>query len=254
MFHELSSALELLTDEKARSTYDKFQQAKKAAQLRNDQLDIKRRKLKADLEARERGVNVKVETTTTSFANAEEQLKTEIDRLRKEGSRLLEEEQRLMREQIHKNSSAARGSGIPVQQPPSRIKIKWKADEIDPTNGGYNAKSLRKFLGKYGDISELVILPSKRGSALIEFKTKEAGEMAVAYEKGDLQNPLKLSWLGDKKDRNHKSTTNQRCSDQQSATQTSSISSTDFESLVLRNLRQAEERKRLIEQMEREDN
>lgn len=109
-------------DEKARRTYDRLQQvrynspgsfssvlstfflqAKKAALLRNDQLDSKRRKLKSDLEARERNIGVFVDAKQ-QFANAEEQFKAEIDRLRKEGSRLVEEEQRLMREQIHKNN------------------------------------------------------------------------------------------------------------------------------------------------------
>lgn len=94
----------MLSDEKARRTYDRFQQAKKAAQLRNDHLDSKRRKLKSDLEARERNIGVYVDEKK-QFANVEEQLKVEVERLRKEGSRLLEEEQRLMREQIHKNSA-----------------------------------------------------------------------------------------------------------------------------------------------------
>lgn len=245
LFHELSSALELLSDEKARSTYDKYQQAKKAARLRNDQLDIKRRKLKDDLEARERNIGVRVETSSSqSFANAEQQLKAEMDRLRKEGSRLLEEEQRLMREQIHKTNVASTNG---KQSTPSRIKIKWKAEKDDATNGGYTADILRRFLSKYGDITEFVILPGKRGSALVEFSTKDAAEMAVAYEKGDLKNPLKMSWLAGHEPQPQKASVNT------TPMATSGVSNNDFESLVLRNLRQAEERKRLIEQMEKDD-
>lgn len=239
LFHELSTALELLTDEKARSTYDKYQQAKKAAQLRNDQLDLKRRKLKSDLEARERGVYIPTEDISNqSFGNVEEQLKAEIDRLRKEGSRLLEEEQRLMKEQLKQTTTA-----IPVATP-TRIKAKWKADKDD--NGGYSAENLRKFLGKYGDITELVLLPGKKGSALIEFSSRDAAEMAVAYEKGDLANPLKLSYLPGHEPKKAQNPIIP-------AHTTTTVTDNDFESLVLRNLRQAEERKRLIEQMEKEE-
>lgn len=39
--------------------------------------------------------------------------------------------------------------------------------------------------------------PKKRGSALIEFKTLEAPEMAITYEKGDLDNPLTFVSIND---------------------------------------------------------
>lgn len=43
----------ILTDESARKAYDKVLNGKKAAALRNRELDSKRRKLKEDLEYRE---------------------------------------------------------------------------------------------------------------------------------------------------------------------------------------------------------
>lgn len=71
--------------------------------MRNKQLDSKRQKLKADLEARER--SARGGKTQQNYAadtrSAEEILKEQIDRLRHEGSKLLEEEQELMRQQIH---------------------------------------------------------------------------------------------------------------------------------------------------------
>lgn len=151
------------------------------------------------------------------------------------------------------NAPSLRSDDLPIRSiilagrdaTPCRLKIKWKADKGDTTNGGYNIDLLRKFLGKYGDISELVVLPGKIGSALVEFGTREAAEMAVAYEKGDLKNPIRLSWIGGVAPVGQ---------NKPSMPCTSSVTNnTDFESLVLRNLRQAEERKRLIEQMERED-
>lgn len=46
--------MEILTDESARKAYDKVLRARKEAVIRNQQLDGKRRKLKEDLEKRER--------------------------------------------------------------------------------------------------------------------------------------------------------------------------------------------------------
>lgn len=96
--------MEILSDASARAAYDKVLNAKKAAELRNKQLDSKRQKLKAELEQREREANSKLVKGPSKSYNVqkspEEQLKDEIERLRKEGSRLLEEEQELMRQQL----------------------------------------------------------------------------------------------------------------------------------------------------------
>lgn len=62
--------------------------------------------------------------------------------------------------------------------------------------------------------------------------------MAVEYEKGNLENPLKFEWIGDAPKKKKSGT---------------AVTDSDYESLVLRELRQAEERKRLIEKMMMED-
>lgn len=51
---ELQFALQILVDEKGRKAYDKVLNAKKAAQIRHRELDSKRKKLKEELDARER--------------------------------------------------------------------------------------------------------------------------------------------------------------------------------------------------------
>lgn len=53
-FHQLSKVLEILTDEAARKAYDKVLKGRKEAEIRHKELDSKRRKLKEDLEAREK--------------------------------------------------------------------------------------------------------------------------------------------------------------------------------------------------------
>lgn len=111
----------------------------------------------------------------------EQKLAAEIERLRKQGSRLLQEEQQRIKEEIQKGVGK---SNIIWDSSLNRIKIRWKASKTDEHNGGYNEENLKKFLKKYGKIIALIISPHKKGSALVEFATKEASEMAVELEKG----------------------------------------------------------------------
>lgn len=176
-FHELSLALEILTDVSARAAYDKVLKAKAAAKLRHQELDSKRQKLKEDLERREKEAEAGASNLTD-----EQKLAAEIERLQREGNRLLIEEQKRMKEEIQKTMGL-------MTQPVwdsslNRIKIKWKADKTDATNGGYDEATLRRFLKKYGDIVALILSPKKKGSALVEFTTKEASELALELEKG----------------------------------------------------------------------
>lgn len=90
-------------DASARAAYDRVIHARKAAEIRNKQLDSKRQKLKSDLETREKTAELaqgRKHAYSTTAKTPEEQLKDEIERLRTEGSRLLEEEQRLMQQQL----------------------------------------------------------------------------------------------------------------------------------------------------------
>ncbi|XP_058129217.1 dnaJ homolog subfamily C member 17 [Anopheles ziemanni] len=246
LFQELSKALEILMDASARAAYDRMLNAKKAAQLRTKQLDSKRQKLKADLEERER--QAKEAATggykTASTKTPEELFQEEFDRLRKEGSKLIQEEQELMRKQLQDELRMMQTATAPSWDPSKhRVKIRWKADKGDPANGGYSEETLRKFLTKYGDLNALVMSPRKCGSALVEFRDKDAAEMAVTYEKGRLDNPCTLEWVGEAPAQ----------SKQKTSRAGGTVTDRDYESLVLRQLRQAEERKRLIEQMMKED-
>lgn len=121
-----------------------------------------------------------------------------------------------------------------------RIKIKWNAKYTDEEKV-YTEELLRKFLQKYGDIVALVFSTKKRGSALVEFRDRDSAEMAFDYEKGLMSNPLNLEWVGPPLQRS------------KNTTSSSNISNQDFESIVLRQMRQAEERKRIIEQMLKDD-
>lgn len=236
-FHELSQALEILTDASARAAYDKVFRAKAAAKLRHQELDSKRQKLKENLERREK------EAASGSGVNLtdEQKLAAEIARLQKEGSSLLQQEQKRMKDEIQKTMGLLND---PVWDSSlNRIKIKWKADKNDPNNGGYDETNLKRFLKKYGNIIALIMSHKKKGTALVEFSSKESSEMAVELEKGLPDNPLELKWLNERPVLTTKKT----------VSGPTLISDKDYESLVLTKMRQAAERQRLIEELMKEE-
>ncbi|XP_039993123.1 dnaJ homolog subfamily C member 17 [Xiphias gladius] len=257
LFHQLSQALEVLTDAAAKAAYDKICAAKKQAEERNRKLDDKRKKIKLDLEARER----QAEAQSQEEVQITRTLEEEIARLREEGSRQLEEEQRLIREQIQREREAQqqqkghhtqRNTGVERDSKSSvtpKLKLKWKCKKEDETNGGYSQDILLRLLQKYGDVLNVILLNKKKGSAVVEFATVRAAELAVKNESGLSGNPLKISWLeGQPEVIAPVSQPGQFMASQGSLT-----NERDYESVVMMRMRQAAERQRLIEQMQKED-
>nr|ACO51937.1 DnaJ homolog subfamily C member 17 [Aquarana catesbeiana] len=256
LFHQLSQALEILTDGAARAAYDKLRKAKEAAAKRTQQLDDKRKKVKLDLEAREREAQVRV--TEEEEVLVAQTLAQEIIRLREEGSRQVEEQKKLILEQIRmereQKMQGNRGGNTEWGKESAKIKLKWKCKKEDETRGGYSEDVLMRLLEKYGQVLHIVVSSKSKGSAVAEFATFKAAELAVRNEIGLLNNPLKISWLS--------TPPPSAVSDNQSkisfnstthTLQNSVRSERDFESLVLMKMRQAAERQRLIEQLQHED-
>ncbi|XP_066262605.1 dnaJ homolog subfamily C member 17 [Euwallacea similis] len=230
-FHQLSKILEILADEAAKAAYDKVLKGRKQAALRHQELDGKRRKLKEDLEAKEK---LAAKGPNRPQKSEAQKLREEIERLRKEGSKQVEEEVQKVLQAVNAEKNKVESVWDSSN---NKIKIKWKAEKKDPNNGGYTQEMLHRFLSKYGEIQALVISPKKKGSALVEFKDQKAAEMAVELELGLSENTLKFEWInGPPRTSSNKP-------------KSGLIKETDFESVTLMNLRRAEERRKLIEQM-----
>ncbi|XP_051242481.1 dnaJ homolog subfamily C member 17 isoform X1 [Dicentrarchus labrax] len=257
LFHQLSQALEVLTDAAAKAAYDKICAAKKQAEERNRKLDDKRKKIKLDLETRERNAEAQSQEEVQITRTLEE----EIARLREEGSRQLEEEQRLIREQIQREREAQqqetggypqRNSGVErcsKSNVTPKLKLKWKCKKDDGSNGGYSEDILFRLLQKYGDVLNVIVSSKKKGSAVVEFATVRAAELAVKNESGLSENPLKISWLeGQPEVLAPVSQPGNFMSSQGALT-----NERDYESVVMMKMRQAAERQRLIEQMQKDD-
>ncbi|XP_062296175.1 dnaJ homolog subfamily C member 17 [Scomber scombrus] len=257
LFHQLSQALEVLTDAAAKAAYDKICAAKKQAEERTRKLDDKRKKIKLDLESRER----QAETENQEEVQITRTLEEEIARLREEGSRQLEEEQRLIREQIQREREAQqqqtgdftqRNSGVErcsKSNVTPKLKLKWKCKKDDNTNGGYSQDTLFRLLQKYGDVLNVIVSAKKKGSAVVEFASVRAAELAVKNESGLSDNPLKISWLEGQPEVIAPASQPGHFTSTQSAL----TNERDYESVVMMKMRQAAERQRLIEQMQKED-
>ncbi|XP_035666139.1 dnaJ homolog subfamily C member 17-like [Branchiostoma floridae] len=263
LFHQLSKALEVLTDVAAKAAYDKVLRARKQTEIRNRHLDSKRKKFKDDLEAREQAAAAE----RTADITAARDLEAEIKRLREEGSRQLEQERELLRQQLAREKEAKVYSAQSTEVETPKLKVKWKSKKGDETNGGYSYDFLMSCFRKYGDILNLLVSRKKNGSAVVEFSQQQAAVMAVQYEVGNPGNPLQLSWLSGKPEEGqHPATPDAAAAPTpviasrwetqmpaRSETSSSTVSDQDFENLVLMRMRQAQERKRLAEQMQAED-
>ncbi|XP_072425681.1 dnaJ homolog subfamily C member 17-like [Chiloscyllium punctatum] len=189
LFHQLSQALEGLTEAAAKAAYDKIRKVKKRAAERNQKLECKRNKVKLDLEAHEREAQLNEAEEIKIAKNLDEV----IARLREKGSIRLEEQQRLVKEQILLERDDVRTDSVNNSTP--KQKLKWKCKKDDESNDGYSHEYLLSILNKYGEVLNLLISRKKKGSANVEFSSTKTAELAFKNETGLTSNPLKISWL-----------------------------------------------------------
>ena len=196
--------------------------------------------------------------------------------------RLLEEEQERLRKEfkqtvVPEDSVPTSDGGTP------RVKLKWSAKKGDSSNGGYCSQNLNDILSCYGQVSALLISSKRNGSAIVEFENTVGVDPGILQESGLKDNPFTLNWLSGKPSETKKSSFDSSsgnfCANpsfgsvnfnlsanpglssvnfvgSEPSSQTfSSCEDTnkDFENLVLRRMRQAEERKKLIEEIQKED-
>lgn len=184
-FIQLKAILELLINPESRKAYDSLRKAKLQTKLRLERQDSTRKKLREDLERREKeSAQNKYDSRTE-----EERLRAEIERLRKEGKRQIEEEMEAMQKKLLEDleeeaRQAASQSSI------YRMKLKWK--KSDPT---YNEKSLNEIFSKFGTLSALVV-SKKGGSALLEYQDLHVARLSARHAVTIQENPIQATPIG----------------------------------------------------------
>ena len=263
LFHQLQEALAVLTDTAARKAYDNVLKARKANELRNRQLDEKRKRLKDQLEARESEAAKEVKQKIYDRKSDEEKLAAEIERVMKEGRKELEAEQErlqnlIQKEKKNKNETSSKSRNFETEAS-TKLKVRWKSiDKKQSSDNLYTVDSLKSIFSKYGDVNVVVISESStavKGSALIEMAVRTSAEMASSMETGFEQAPLKVKLLESSVPsvpNIHMQASNENVNHAFSSQYTAS-NFQDHETLVLRKMRQAEERKKLEQEIREQD-
>ncbi|KAK2741113.1 hypothetical protein FQN55_008517 [Onygenales sp. PD_40] len=187
-FHLLQIAYDVLSDPSIRQLYDNAREARERKKRENEMLEGVRRKMKEDLEARERGVKRSWAGATRPAAggvgggvddDAEARLEREIRRLAEDGKRrrrekeellkreVLEEEERLEQEKEARERAAQRENrtrrenvgGTAVPEIERTIKVRWARE-----GGGLELDKdrLEALFSTFGKVESSFTLKDKR--------------------------------------------------------------------------------------------
>ncbi|KAF7593356.1 hypothetical protein BBP40_011646 [Aspergillus hancockii] len=187
-FHTLQIAYDVLSDPSVRQLYDNAREARQRKQRERDMMDAAKRKMREDLEARERAGAAAmsagprgVKRTWMSGADeddAEEKLQREIERIAEDGRRRrreveeklkreADEEEKLMRQEEEEAQRAADRSSQRVDRSQEgnvselerAVKVRWVREGRGLELGKDRLTSL---FAPFGKIESVVVLKDKR--------------------------------------------------------------------------------------------
>jgi DnaJ family protein C protein 17 len=309
-FDVLQKAYDVLLDPLARKALEDLANARAASRARNESQDLKRRKLREDLERRERSF----ENGKTEERDAKARLQQELLRLRRDfatrkrgydveagtgnttatgeahgngnSRRTPHNHHWETKETVHGKESTNDTQSVEETQMHlyRTVKVTWRG-EIS----AYPVRKLREVFRKHGDVEDVVVRDSgkKKKSALVVFRNVNGATAAARAVNGDAGNPLVTvraatppsGWSESADARTSTADFSQGNTDTRaekedgvrrdrsvpttSATATETVpiaagsqgntANRDYESVVLDRMRRAQEKARIIAQMEAED-
>jgi len=239
-FDRVKRAYELLMDKGARAAHDHLIRVKEQRNQRYEAMDAKRRKMRDDLEAKE-----KEEWRKKSAEElAREKLQAELERIRRKMAESGAATTKKSDTNPFWRNNSSHPSPIERTEIDRMLKVAW-----DLGKGDYTASELKGIFAKHGTVEDVVVKTSKknRGSALVLMS--RAGEVRAACRQGFCgrpDNPLELTPLGvDEKDRQHGSheTLHRSTKGTEDIFQSAKLTS-DFENKVLARMKEAQARAR----------
>lgn len=213
-FQKINQAYNILLDDTLRAQIDIKIKAQQHQNERLQKMSAEKRKLREELEAREREA-LRKKPKTSHFDE-----RAEVERVQKEGYEEIEEIRRKFTEKFKQDAVTMHV-----------IKIKWKAPK--ELNHKITNEFLQKQFSIFGTIDNII---KKKKSALITFLKKESAIAAASYKWQDAQIEYDIKLLNEDK---YKIPVQQK----------PKIDHKDYESLTMMRLRQAAERQKLKQQL-----
>lgn len=200
-FHLLQIAYDVLSEPSVRQLYDNAREARERKKRETEMLAGARRKMKEDLEARERGVKRSWDAANADAKAeraAQDMLEAEIRRLAKDGARrrrqkeellkreILEEEERIEQEREARERAreeerkAKRGNagGNTVPEEDRMIKVRWPREGL-----GVNIDKdrLTHLFSRFGKIESAFLLKDKKQRLTESHKKKIVATGVIVY-------------------------------------------------------------------------
>ena len=184
-FHLAQIGYDLLSDPASKALYDNARTARLQRKRQNELFEGRRRQMKDDLEARERGVKRPREEDE----GAEEKLEREIRRLAEDGKRRRKEREDALRKEIQKESenveaaantpgsseSHADGATMApstVSEIDRTVKVRWP---VDSKGGSITADGVKELFSAFGPIESADLLNPK----MLRLGKKQKKQLAV---------------------------------------------------------------------------
>lgn len=182
-FHLLQIAYDVLSDQTVRTLYDAARDARMRRQREHEMLQGARRRMKEDLEARERGVK---RSSAEAFAanvvasTAEDKLEREIQRLAEDGKRRRRAKEEAMRREVleeeerrEQERAAVEEAERDVEQPPEDLLDSGGGTAVPELDRTVKVRWLRTGMGTDIDRDRLAELFSRFGSVESAFTLRD---------------------------------------------------------------------------------
>ena len=184
-FHLAQIGYDLLSDPASKALYDNARSARLQRKRQNDLFEGRRRQMKDDLEARERGIKRPREEDEGD----EEKLEREIRRLAEDGKRRRKEREDALRRDIQREAETADAaaqtpgsssghvnrestSQSTVSEIDRTIKVRWP---VEREGGSITADAVKKTFSQFGPIESADLLNPK----LLRLGKKQKKQLAV---------------------------------------------------------------------------
>ena len=212
-FQKLQQAYDILSDEKARASYDELQRVRKERVENQSRQSEKRQKMMRDLAEKEKA-HEREQKAKSQEEDVQRRLKAEIARITKARGRQFKgpasfdqgESAKVDSPQQFKGppsseqgkSAGARAevtpqsSGVEASSAERTLKVSWTC--LEGGAGDYSASRLKEIFEEFGVVEDLVVVrpgkSRKKSTALVVMVTKQAAVTATENVCGDIWNPL----------------------------------------------------------------